>query len=175
MRILLTTFLAAMLSSGAAVAGSDEIKSAMSAGPETLSGKATIMDWQGKVIREGTNGWTCLPDNPGTEGTDPWCINDAWSDFLEALVARKDPSYTTVGVAYMLAGDTPVSNTDPFATEFTNDADWVKDLGAHLMVLVPGEGSLKGYSTDPKNGGPWIMWPGTPYEHLMIPIDDAPQ
>ena len=63
MRILLTTFLAAMLSSGAAVAGSDEIKSAMSAGPETLSGKATIMDWQGKVIREGTNGWTCLPDN----------------------------------------------------------------------------------------------------------------
>ena len=58
MRILLTTFLAAMLSSGAAVAGSDEIKSAMSAGPETLSGKATIMDWQGKDIREGTNDLT---------------------------------------------------------------------------------------------------------------------
>jgi len=43
----------------------------------------------------------------------------------------------------MLAGDTPVSNADPFATGFTNDADWVTGLGAHLMILVPGEDSLK--------------------------------
>jgi hypothetical protein len=26
------------------------------------------------------------------------------------------------------------------------------------------------YSTDPNSGAPWIMWGGTPYEHLMIPV-----
>lgn len=54
----------------------------------------------------------------------------------------------------MLAGGTPASNADPFATGFTNDADWVTGLGAHLMILVPGEDSLKVYSTDPKYGSP---------------------
>ena len=72
MRIFVTTLLAAMLSSGAAVAGNDEIKSAVSAGPETLSGRAKIVDWDGNILREGTSGWPCLPDNSGTEGTGPW-------------------------------------------------------------------------------------------------------
>ena len=26
------------------------------------------------------------------------------------------------------------------------------------------------FSTDPKSGGPYIMWDGTPYEHLMVPV-----
>ena len=149
----------------------DQITSAITAAPSSISANATIMDWDFMVLRKGTNSWTCLPDNAKTEGTDPWCINEAWGNFLAAIAEKKDPSYSTVGVAYMLAGDTPVSNSDPFATEFTNDADWVTDLGAHLMILVPGENALAGYSTDPKNGGPWIMWPGTPNERLMIPIE----
>ncbi len=78
---------------------------------------------------------------------------------------------SAVGVAYMLMGDSPVSNTDPAATSKTTDSDWVVGLGAHLMMLIPDRRSLDGISTDPYNGGPWIMWPDTPYAHLMIPID----
>ncbi len=26
------------------------------------------------------------------------------------------------------------------------------------------------FSTDPHNGGPYVMWKGTPYAHLMVPI-----
>ena len=26
-------------------------------------------------------------------------------------------------------------------------------------------------STEPNNGGPWIMWPNTPYAHIMIPLE----
>lgn len=175
MRIFWIVLSGLFLMSGAALAADDQIASAAMAGPASIADHATILDWEGKVLREGSTGWTCRPDNAATEGTDPWCYNAAWGNFLEAIVAKKDPSYDTVGVAYMLAGDTPVSNTDPFATEFTNDADWVEDLGAHLMVLVPGSDSLKGYSANPNNGGPWIMWPGTPYEHLMIPIEGPPK
>jgi len=32
---------------------------------------------------------------------------------------------------------------------------------------------LDAFSTDPKNGGPWVMWKGTPYAHLMVPVSDT--
>ena len=42
--------------------------------------------------------------------------------------------------------------------------------GAHGMVIVPGKLDAKAHSSDPHSGEPWIMWGGTPYEHLMVPI-----
>ncbi|HSM37680.1 MAG TPA: hypothetical protein VK837_14860 [Longimicrobiales bacterium] len=152
----------------------DQIASAMRAAPESVSADATVVDWQMNTLREGTNGWTCLPDNPDSPGTDPWCVNASWVDFLHAYVSQSEPTYDQVGIAYMLMGDTPVSNTDPYATEKTSDEDWVEDLGAHLMILVPDHAAFESISTDPHNGGPWIMWPGTPYAHIMIPIDSYP-
>lgn len=176
MRNFVTAIVSALflISCGPSAPGSsddDTIKSAESAGPASLAKDATITDLQGNVLREGTNGWTCIPDDEAAEGTNPWCFNDAWGKVRAALGAGTVPEFDTVGIAYMLAGDAPVSNTDPAATEFTTASDWVTGLGSHLMLVVPGENALKGYSTDAYNGGPWIMWPGTPYEHLMVPID----
>jgi hypothetical protein len=62
----------------------------------------------------------------------------------------------------------PMSNSDPYATEETDD--WVV-VGAHLMIIVPDASMLEGIPTDPKNGGPWVMWKGTPYAHVMVPVD----
>ena len=147
---------------------------AESAAPASLSAHATIMDLEGNVLREGTNGWICMPDNPDTAGTDPMCLDESWAGFGAALKNKTAPTYTQVGIAYMLQGDRPVSNTDPFAKEPKPGEDWVEGLGAHIMVLVPDQASLKNIPTDSKNGGPWIMWAGTPYAHIMIPIDSYP-
>lgn len=170
-RFLLSLILIFLLIPLTAMAGGDAIKSAESAGPPDLAAKATIKDWDGKVLREGSNGWTCLPDMPGTTETDPWCVDKTWSGFLDAYLNKKKPSYDQVGVAYMLAGDTAVSNSDPYASKKTNDADWVTGVKAHLMILIPNVKSLNTYPTEWREGGPWIMWKGTPYEHLMVPID----
>ncbi len=149
----------------------DVILSAMSAGPLSISYDARIMTWgDWTVVREGTNGWTCLPDRSDTLGNDPWCVDETWLGFIKALCSGREPDYTTFGTAYMLMGDSPVSNTNPAATEKTTDADWVVGLGAHLMMLVPDKNALRTISTDPYNGGPWVMWPDTPYTHVMIPI-----
>lgn len=153
------------------LAQQDLIADAQRAGPASISADATIMNWNLETVREGTNGWTCLPDRPDTEGDDPWCVNEPWLDFLQAYVSQTEPTYSSIGIAYMLVGDSPVSNADPYATEPTTPDDWVTDLHAHLMVLVPDLSMLEGISTDHLNGGPWVMWPGTPYAHLMIPID----
>jgi hypothetical protein len=150
------------------------ISSAESAGPASLSKNATIKDWNMKVLRKGTNEWTCLPDNPGTPGTDPWCMNDPWLNLLDALTNKKNPTYTKTGIAYMLQGDTPVSNTDPYAKEPKPGDDWVEGLQAHMMMLLPDRAQLKHFPTNSKTGGPWVMWPDTPYAHLMLPIDSYP-
>lgn len=162
---------AGLAAAGSPVSQDETVKSAMSAGPSSISADATIMDWSFNVIRKGTNGWTCLPDRADTEGPDPWCVNEPWMNFLRAYVNKTEPTYTEVGLAYMLQGDSPVSNTDPYATQPTAGGDWVTGLGAHMMILFPDRKALKAFPTDPHNGGPWVMWPDTPYAHLMVPID----
>lgn len=170
MRKMMAVLTASLLLPGSLMA-QDAIHSAMSAAPASISSEATIQDWDGKALREGTNGWTCLPDRPDTPGADPWCVTGAWLNFLQAYVSKTDPSYGEIGFAYMLQGDTPVSNADPYAMEATGPEDWVTDVGPHLMMLVPDKGMLESISTDHLNGGPWIMWPNTPYAHIMIPLE----
>jgi hypothetical protein len=38
------------------------------------------------------------------------------------------------------------------------------------MVLMADSKALDALPTDPKNGGPWVMWKGTPCAHLMVPV-----
>jgi hypothetical protein len=149
----------------------EPIASAMSAAPASVSGEARILDWNMNELRAGTNQWTCLPDRPDTPGNDPWCVTEPWLNFLGAYVSQEEPTYTEIGFAYMLQGDTPVSNSDPYATEPTGPEDWVTEIGPHLMILVPDKGLLENISTDHLNGGPWVMWPETPYAHIMIPLE----
>lgn len=55
------------------------IASAMSAAPAKVAKDATIvaMEAGGKMrtLRQGTNGFTCMPDNPATPGPDPMCMD----------------------------------------------------------------------------------------------------
>jgi len=170
-RTFAAAFAALLFLTSTAIAQDKVIKSAMSAGPESISADATILDWEMNVVREGTNEWTCLPDRPDTEGTDPWCITGPWMNFLQAYVNQTEPTYDEFGIAYMLMGDSPVSNSDPYQTEPTGPEDWVTGVGAHIMLLVPDKSLLKGMTTDHLNGGPWVMWADTPYAHVMIPIE----
>ena len=91
-----------------------------------------------------------------------------WAD---AWIHHQTPPQGTVGLMYMLAGGTDASNTDPYATQPTAENNWVK-TGPHVMVVGSKE-ILAGYPSGPKpdTSGPYVMWAGTPYAHLMIPIE----
>ena len=116
----------------------------MRAGPASIAKDATILDWatdaNGKfvVLRQGSNGWFCFPDTPGTPTDDPMCADQTWLDWSYAYLAGEAPTVTVPGIAYMLQGDSGASNTDPFATEPAPGQDWVVD-GPHLMILMPGD------------------------------------
>lgn len=158
----------------AAADHSDPIKSAMAAAPTSISDGATIAqagaDGSMKTLREGRNGWTCMPDNPATPGPDPMCMDANAGEWAMAWIGKKDPPADTVGVIYMLAGGTDASNTDPYAQQPTEDNAWI-ETGPHLMVVGSQE-VLKGHPSgaNPDTRAPYVMWAGTPYAHLMIPV-----
>ena len=147
----------------------DKIKSAMSAAPAAVAAGATIMDMKTmKTLKAGTNGWTCFPDGP-SPGVDPMCVDKNGMEWAGALMAKKDPPAGKMGFGYMLMGGSDASNTDPFATEPKPGGQWV-DTGPHVMVLNIGN-SFAGYPTTAANTKvPYVMFPNTPYAHLMVPI-----
>lgn len=146
-----------------------KIKSAVSAGPSSVSENATIKAHDGSILREGTNGWTCYPDMPDLEGQNPMCLDPAWVDWFNAYVNQDTPDVTRLGIGYMLQGGSPESNTDPYAEGPTPDNQWMETVPPHLMIILPNRELYEGLPTDPDNGGPWVMWPDTPYAHIMVP------
>ncbi|MFY9329758.1 MAG: hypothetical protein WAO76_17350 [Georgfuchsia sp.] len=151
------------------------IESAMQAAPEKVSGAATVVtmnaDGTMRILREGTNGFTCMPDNPATPGPDPMCMDKAAMQWVMDWVEHKTPSAGRIGFMYMLAGGTDASNMDPYATKPSANNHWIK-TGPHVMI-VGAEASFYGMypkSDDPDTAVPYVMWAGTPYMHLMIPI-----
>ena len=145
------------------------IAHAESAAPAFISQQATIMDSDGTMLREGTNGWTCMPDTmPGDNA--PMCNDAIWMEMLGALGAKADFKAKGIGISYMLQGDrgAGVSNSDPYHPDRKNAPDYVEG-GPHLMIVVPRE-LLEGMTDDPKSGGPYVMWKDTPYAHIMVPI-----
>jgi hypothetical protein len=146
------------------------IASALSAAPEAVARDATVMaldaNGQPRIVRQGTGPFTCIPDSP-SPGVDPICVDANGLTWLNALLSQQPPPAGLVGFAYMLAGGSDASNTDPFATAPTPGTEWV-DTGPHVMVLTSG---LTGYpTTHDDTSRPYLMWPGTPYEHLMAPV-----
>lgn len=147
------------------------IKEAISAAPPSITDDATVIDIEGNVLREGSNGWTCLPDLPGDDNYEPMCNDAEWMKWLDAFMNGEEPEVTGLGISYMLSSKWAVSNIDPTATEPTPDNEWVEG-GAHLMLIVPDPAMLDGYPDDP-GPGPYVMWKGTPYVHLMVPMEDV--
>jgi hypothetical protein len=163
------------LSPALADGDADLIKSAESAGPAAVSSGATIYaaDESGKMktLREGNNGWWCMPDTPSSPGPDPMCGDANAMEWAMAWIGKTEPPKGKVGFIYMLSGGTDASNTDPYATGPAEGNNWIT-TGPHVMIMNA-TGMMAGYPTDanPDTSKPYVMWPGTPYAHLMVPVN----
>jgi hypothetical protein len=149
-----------------AMTNAEKIRIATSAGPAGITKNAAVVDVSadGKMteLRKGTNGWICMAE------PEAMCLDKQWQSWMDGYMAKKDPKITGVGIGYMLRGDKGASNTDPFATGKTAANDWVVSP-AHVMVLTPDSKLLDSLPTDWHSGGPWVMWKGTKYAHVMVP------
>ena len=139
------------------------------AAPAHVLEHATVMNMgaDGKMhaIQQGTNGWTCM--DPGGA---PMCADVGAMEWVAAWQS-KGPAPQKLGFIYMLKGDNGASNTDPYATQEAPDNNWVK-TGSHVMIVgAEAKSMMQAYPREAKAdpARPYVMWPGSPYEHLMLP------
>jgi hypothetical protein len=157
------------------------------AAPSFIAANCTVVDVDGTVLREGTNGWTAMAANPRGM-SDP---ENGWKDPHEAMpmvgdgpamqwamayMAGKEPEMDTDGWAWMLHGDMGEDNRKHLVIDEEGmnkakaDGEWIES-GAHLMLMPKDPSSLDGQTTNFNSGAPYVMFKGTGYDHLMIPVE----
>ena len=99
------------------------------------------------------------------------CFDKMWMQWFDAISTATDPNIKQPGIAYMLQGGSDASNTDPFAMKPKEGEQWLS-APPHVMLIVPGKLDTALLSTDHHTGEPWVMYAGTPYEHVMIPVEE---
>ena len=116
-------------------AQSDEwkIENALSAGPASITDHATVVDWplnvkdghtHGSMLRQGSNGWTCVPDIPGRPQHDPMCADETMMKWMAATLAGEKPNIDRVGLAYMLMGEARQGQNAAPAKDPTQIKEW---------------------------------------------------
>ena len=117
-----------------------------------------------KILQTGSNGFTCLVDSQGT----PLCADANTMEWRKSVGGKTAPPDKT-GFIYMMAGDVGTSNHDPHATDKSH---WVQ-TGPHVMIVGTAAREMAGIyprTLDPDPSQAYVMFPGTPYEHLMLPV-----
>ena len=158
------------------------------AAPSFIAAECTVVDTDGTVLREGTNGWTAMSGNPNGAPSDP---ENGWKDpheampmvgdaasfaWLQAFMAGEVPDVEVDGWAWMLHGDIGEDNRMYLVTDEEGiakakaDGQWIES-GAHLMLFPADPSTLDGQTTDFNSGAPYVMYAGTKYAHLMIPVE----
>ena len=153
------------------------------AAPSFIAANCSVMAMDGTMLREGTNGWTAMAANPRGM-SDP---ENGWKDAHEAMpmvgdgpamqwamayMGGKTPKMDSDGWAWMLHGDMGEDNTKHlvFNKEDAVEGEWIES-GAHLMLFPKDPASLDGQTTNFNSGAPYVMFKGTGYDHLMIPVE----
>ena len=157
---------------------SDEwlIKNALSAGPDWITDKATValmeMSSDGhmteRVLRQGSNGWTCMPDIPGRPQHDPMCGDETMMKWLRAVMAGEKPNIDRVGLSYMLMGEARQGQNVPGAKDPSKVKEWFY-IGPHIMMVLPDSDvaalrdinqdlSQDGAYVTSLNGSPSLLW-----------------
>ena len=169
-KVIFSLICLGLLGGAFALAGDTDsvIANAESAGPSSVTANATIKDLDGTVLREGTNSYTCYPQQ---EIIGPMCNEAVWDELLGAMLNKKEFNPGSFSVSYMLAGEGTalgVSNSDPYASDPDSSDDWIKE-GPHLMIVVPNRAALEGLSRNPSDPV-YVMWGDTPYAHIMVKV-----
>src|SRR5262245_31576461 len=92
------------------VTDAEKIADALRAGPMFITKGATLLDWPPapggdyRVLRQGSNGWTCLPAIPGYPHDEPGCFDAVFLRWIQDGLAGRTPQIDRIGIAYMYGG-----------------------------------------------------------------------
>jgi hypothetical protein len=153
-----------------------KIADALSAGPSFITKNATILDWPStpgakyRVLRKGTNGWTCLPGIPGYPHDEPGCFDQTFFQWIKDSLAGRQPHIEKIGISYMYGGAWVPDKSG----HGSKDGEF--HVGPHIMIVSPHENQreLESLSRDGSDGMPYVTHlPNGTDLFLVIPIRQA--
>ncbi len=164
-----------------------QIAAAVSALPEQEQAAARVLghDAHGNlvVLRRGSNDFTCIADDGVSKQYHVACYHKSLEPFmargrdLHALKKSREVIDSVRG-ADIKAGryampSKPAALYQYYASRDSVDASGSVKGASYLYVVYTPYATQKttGINENPIDGGPWIMYPGKPWAHLMI----APQ
>jgi hypothetical protein len=157
-----------------------EIEAYTSAAPNFIGDFAAVIGANGSILREGSNGWTCQSGNPRPLPKKGWknaheamavCHDNEGMKWMMGYMSGTKPNMERDSYMWMLNGDMGEDNTTAgiFDKKDSTPGKWIES-GPHLMLMPKDPSSLDNFSTDFTAGAPYVMFAGTDYAHLMIPV-----
>src|SRR6266851_4700005 len=146
-----------------------KIASALQAGPKFVTQNATVIDYptspggEFRLLRAGTNEWTCLTGFPDGPHDEPGCFDKVFLQFIKDSMARRTPNVQTLGISYMYGGKwvPNKSHTMGSGNEF--------HVGPHIMIIGLDQKTMQTLNQDGSNGEPYVNHlPGRPELYLVI-------
>jgi len=162
-----------------------QIAAAVSPLPEPLQKGAKVLGYaaDGKLttLRPGTNEMICVADNPANRRFHVACYHRSLDPFMSRGRELRAQKMTEDGIDSVRLRDVkagrlkmpaqPAVLYQYFAARDSVDGATGTVNGAqYLYVVYTPYATYKttGIAETPVAGGPWIMFPGTPFAHLMI-------
>lgn len=148
----------------------EKIESALDAGPKFVTQNATVLDYptspggEFRVLRAGTNGWTCLPGAPGATHDEPGCFDHVFMQFIKDSIAGRTPNVQSVGISYMYAG-----KWLPNTSHAMGSGDEFR-VGPHIMIIGLDQKMLQTMNQDGSNGQPYVNHLDGPHSELFLVI-----
>jgi len=165
-----------------------QIAAAVSPLPDPLKKGAQVLGYrdggQLTTLRRGTNDIVCLADNPAAKRFHVACYHRSLEPFMARgrelqKLGKSSEAIDTARLADVRRGRykmpaRPAALYQYFAPRDSVDAATGVVTGASYLyvVYIPyATEQSTGLTANPLSGGPWIMYPGKPWSHIMI----APQ
>lgn len=157
---------------------SEVIERALAAAPRQMREGATVIQWKAdftyETLKKGTNRMVCY-DRSGEPGRQPFAVQCTSIANLERVAQNRKFEAMTDKTARQAAIDAAEANGTRVKPEF--GSVWLDMNGAdqahahiHTTIAVPGATAQSlGLPETPKQGGVWIMNPGTTTAHIMTP------
>lgn len=182
--VIIAPFAASLAQAQSSAPAAWQIATAISPLPENLRAGAKVYgyDASGKFVtlRPGTNEMVCLADDPSGKLFHVACYHRSLEPFmsrgreLHALKKSKESIDSVRGRDIKLGKYSIPQRTTIYQyfapRDSVNMSTGVIDGAKYLYVVYVPYSSNKstGISEAPVDGGPWIMYPGKPWAHLMI-------
>ncbi len=154
-----------------------EIRRALSAAPPAIAARATVVerekDGHWVALRQGDNGWICIPRSNADPEPLPACFDSNGMAFVRTFGEHRSPDPGKPGLSYMLRGGSAWSNVDPNASRLPPGRKDYIHIPPHIMILnstLANQSGLPLHLTDPDTHVPFVMFGGTDHAILIIPV-----